>query len=127
MAYFLDISSPETYEAFKHSTQEVSAFRLRHKNAAERVHTGDKLLCYLTKLSRWFGVLEVLNGPYLDDSPIFYPEADPFVIKFKVRPLVVFDTNKSIPIYENGVWDSCRLQKITKKVHRPGPERSGLA
>src|SRR5216684_725344 len=115
MAYFLNLFSPETYEGFKRSDRQVSGFRLRQKNAAERVHAGDKLLCYLTRLSRWFGVLEVLSGPYQDDSPIFYPESDPFIVRFKVRSLVALDTDKSVPIYEDGLWNSLSFTKGHEK------------
>ena len=59
MAYFLDLFSPETYEAFSKSDRTVSGFRLRHQNAASRVKVGDKFVCYMTKLSRWIGILEV--------------------------------------------------------------------
>jgi hypothetical protein len=41
----------------------------------------------MTKLSRWVGILHVIEGPYVDDEPIFYPESDPFVVRFRVRPI----------------------------------------
>jgi hypothetical protein len=105
LSYFLDLFSPETYEAFAGSDQSISGFRLRHKNAAERVKPGDVLICYMTKLSRWFGLLEVLEGPFEDNTPIFYPDDDPFVIRFRVRPLVFLPIEKAIPIYEDAVWN----------------------
>ncbi len=111
MAYFLDLFSPETYEAFKRTPRDTSGFRLRQKNAAERVRAGDKLLCYLTRLSRWCGLLEVTSGPFMDDSPIFYPEADPFVVRFKVRPTIVLDIEKAVPIHEDAVWQSLSFTK----------------
>jgi hypothetical protein len=45
MAYFLNLFSPETYEAFGKSEQNVSGFRIRQKNAAGRIKKGDKLIC----------------------------------------------------------------------------------
>lgn len=105
MAYFLDLFSPETYEAFSRSEKNISGFRLRHQSAASRVSVGDKLICYMTKLSRWGGVLEVLEGPFRDDTPIFYPEDDPFVVRFRVRPDVWLPVAKAIPIHENAVWN----------------------
>ena len=105
MAYYLDLFSPETYEAFGKSARDVSGFRVRQWNAAERIHPGDKLVCYMTKLSRWFGILEVIDGPYKDDSPIFYPENDPFIVRFKVRPLIWLDKERAIPIHEDEVWN----------------------
>lgn len=40
---------------------------------AERVTPGDTFVCYLTRLSRWFVLLEV-EGPYEDETPIFVAE-----------------------------------------------------
>lgn len=109
--YFLHLFSPETYEAFGRSDHSVSGFRPRHKNAAERVRAGDKLVCYMTRVSRWFGVLEVLDGPFRDSTPIFVQEADPFVVRFRVRPIVWLAVEKAVPIYEAAVWNQLSFTK----------------
>ena len=85
MAYYLNLFSPETYEAFSKSNRDVSGFRLRQQNAASRIQIGDKFICYMTKLSRWIGVFEVQSECFSDDAPIFVPQDDPFVVRFKVR------------------------------------------
>ena len=105
MAYFLDLFSPETYNAFSRSDRSISGFRKRHTLAAGRVKPGDKLVCYMTKLSRWFGLLEMVEGPFQDDTPIFYSENDPFVVRFRVRPIVWLPVERAIPIYEAEVWN----------------------
>jgi hypothetical protein len=104
MAYFIDLFSPETYEAFRGCARDISGFRLRQKAIAERIHAGDFFVCYMTRLSRWFGLLEVIEGPYIDSKPIFIPENDPFVVRFRVRPLILLDPEKSIPIHNNEIW-----------------------
>lgn len=106
MAYFLDLFSPETYEAFSRSDRTVSGFRVRQRNAAEKINPGDKLLCSMTKLSRWVGMLEVVSGPYEDASPIFYGESDPFVVRFKVKPTIWLAKEKAVPIHEDAVWET---------------------
>jgi len=106
MAYFLDLFSPETYQAFKRSRQDISGFRHRHRFAAERIKPGDRLVCYLTKLSRWFAILEVVEGPFRDNTPIFYPEDDPFVVRFRVKPLVWLEPEKAVPIHRPEVWQT---------------------
>ena len=111
MAYFLDLFSPETYAAFKRSSQDISGFRFRHRFAAERIRPGDKLLCYLTKLSRWFGILEVVEGPFQDNTPIFHPEDDPFVIRFKVKPIIWLEPEKAVPIQNPDVWQTLSFTK----------------
>jgi len=102
--YWLDLFSPETYEAFGRSDRTVSGFRRRHLNAANRVKPGDKLVCYMTKLSRWFGILEVTDGPFQDNKPIFFADGDPFVVRFHVKPAIWLPVDKAVPIFEEEVW-----------------------
>ena len=106
MAYYIDLFSPETYDAFSESDRTVSGFRPRHRNMAQRIKPGDRLVCYMTKLSRWVGVLEVLDGPYNDSTPRFYEVDDPFSVRFHVRPLVWLPRDKTVPIHEPSVWNN---------------------
>jgi hypothetical protein len=105
MAYFLHLFSPETYEAFSRSNRTVTGFKKHHRDAAGRVKAGDKFVCYMTKLSRWVGVLEVLEGPYVDETPLFFREGDPYIVRFRVRPVVWLPIEKAIPIREDRVWN----------------------
>ena len=104
MTYFIDLFSPETYETFSKSDRSISGFRSTQSKSAERVRPGDKFICYMTKLSRWVGVLEVLEGPFTDDTPIFYEADDPFVVRFRVRPLVWLEKEYALPIKQDRVW-----------------------
>ena len=63
--------SPETFEAFTKSTRDISGFRPRQENTASRIKVGDKLICYMTKLSRWIGVFEVAWEYFKDETPFF--------------------------------------------------------
>ncbi|MCB9422921.1 MAG: EVE domain-containing protein [Ardenticatenaceae bacterium] len=111
MTYYVNLFSPETYEAFSKSDRTVSGFRLRQKNVAGKINVGDRLICYMTKLSRWIGVLEVIETYYEDDTPIFYLEKDPFVIRFKVKPTAWLAKERAIPIRDNRVWDVLSFTK----------------
>jgi len=114
MTYFIDLFSPETHEAFTRS-RDISGFRLRHKRVAERVSPGDMFVCYLTRLSRWFGLLEVLEGPFIDSKPIFLPEGDPFVVRFRVRPVVWLGIEKAIPIHDYTIWSGLPFTRGLEK------------
>jgi predicted RNA-binding protein len=115
MAYYLDLFSPETYEAFSRSARDVSGFRLRQESIASRIKIGDKLICYLTKLSRWIGVLEVVSQYYKDDTALFLATDDPFVVRFKVKPLVWLDKEHAIPIRDDEVWNTLSFTKEHEK------------
>ena len=106
MAYFLDLFTPETWQAFSEAGATVTGFRERQFGwARDRVNKGDIFLCYLTRLSRWCGVLQVESEAYLDESPIF-DDPDPFVVRLKVKPIVVLDPESAIPIYDDEVWST---------------------
>jgi hypothetical protein len=104
MAYYLNLFSPETYEAFGRSDRTVSGFRPRQRNIANRVRPGDMFVCYMTRLSRWVGLLEVSEGPFHESTPIFYAEDDPFTVRFRVRTVVWLSLEKTLPIHAEAVW-----------------------
>src|SRR5688572_26438076 len=96
MAFYTDIFSPETYQAFERSARDISGFRESEQAAASRIVPGDIFVCYMTKLSRWFGLLEVLSKPFVERTPIFYAADDPFVVRFRVRPIVWLPKEKAV-------------------------------
>ena len=105
MAYFLNLFTPETWTAFREHGAGVSGFRHRQRRmATDELKPGDVFLCYLVRLSRWCGVLEITSQAYSDDTPIF-ANPDPFVIRFKVRPEVLLEPEKAIPIFDDAVWN----------------------
>lgn len=105
MKYYIDLFSPETARAFRESDQTVSGFRIRQEKQANRIKPGDRFLCYMTRLSRFFSVLEVVEGPFIDDSPLFMPQEDPFVVRFKVKVICLHDVEHSVPIHDSALWD----------------------
>ncbi len=115
MAYYLNIFSPETYETFSKSDMSLSGFRKRQIHAAERIHPGDKFICYMTKFSRWIGILEVTKDYVIDESPLYYQENDPFVIRFGVKPMIWLNKEHTIPIREDEVWNTLSLTKGHQK------------
>lgn len=115
MAYFVSIFSPQTYEAFGQSDRTVTGFRARREAAAQRVQPGDKFVCYLTKLTRWVGILEVIDGPYRDATPIFAEEDDPFVVRFHVIASVWLPLERAVPIHDDEVWNGLSFTRGQSK------------
>lgn len=115
MAYFLDLFTPETWAAFRKQGGTVSGFRERQlATARDRIKPGDILLCYLVRLSRWCGALEVRSPAFTDSTPIFN-DPDPFIVRFKVNPLILLDLDRSPLILDAVVWDNLEETKgITK-------------
>lgn len=114
MAYFLDLFTPETWHAFRESGGTVTGFRERHWRQATRVKEGDIFLCYMTRLSRWCGILVAESKAYRDSSPI-RDELDEFTVRFTVKPLVTLDPEASIPIQADSVWNTLSITKNHEK------------
>ena len=109
MAYFLDLFTPETWKAFCEMGGTVTGFRERHRRLAfERVRPGDIFLCYMTRLSRWCGVLQAESGAYYDDS-LIHDDFAPYTVRIKVKPVVILENEKAIPIYDDRVWSTLTL------------------
>jgi len=108
--YYLNLFSPATYEAFSRSDRAVSGFQEKHHAVAKRVKAGDSLLCYVTKLSRWVGVLTVVDGPFIDATPIYAPD-DPFIVRFHVTPDIWLPIEKTIPIKDDVLWANLSFTK----------------
>jgi len=103
MNYWTDLYTPATYEKFLCSDRTVSRSRESQRQMARRVRPGDRLLCYMIYLSRWFGVLEVLEGPYEEPTSL-RPGNDPFRICFRVNTKVCLPVDQAIPIHEPDVY-----------------------
>ena len=81
---------------------------------AKRVKQNDIFLCYLTGLSRWCGVLQVESDAYLEEEPDQDALA-PFVVRFKVKPIVTLNAEKAIPIHDDEIWNTLTLTKEHKR------------
>ncbi|GAB3984205.1 hypothetical protein GCM10028806_58810 [Spirosoma terrae] len=115
MNYYIDLFSPSTYEAFINSNRDITGFRERQKGIANKLEVGDKLICYVTKLSRWVGVLEVTSKSFQDNDPIFVPISDPYIVRFKVKSTIYLPLEKGIPIDSNICWDHLSFTKQLPK------------
>ena len=117
MNYYIDLFSPETAKAFESSNKDISGFRISRKTYVNNrnIGPGDRFICYVTKLQRIVGVLEVKSNPFQDDKPIFVKENDPFVLRFNVQPIVWLPLEKAIPLHEDLIWNNLSFTKTLAK------------
>jgi len=117
MNYYLDLFSPETAAAFQNSVQDISGFRISRKSYVnnQKIGPGDRLICYLTRLQRFIGVLEITSKPFESDTPIFVKNSDPFTLRFKVKTLVWLPIEKAIPIHQDLLWNNLSFTKGRSK------------
>jgi hypothetical protein len=93
--YWLDLFSPETWQEAAKIGYTVTGFRRHRWKGLAKIEQGDIFVCYLTGLSRFCGLLEVVSEPFLDETPIW--KSDPFPSRVRTTPLVALQPTFSIP------------------------------
>lgn len=96
MNYWLGLFTPKTWQEFIDSGSDVSGFRESRWSAVQKIAKGDYLLCYLTGISRFVGLLEVVGKPFKDTKKIW--SDDSFPSRVKVKPLVKLTPETAVPV-----------------------------
>ena len=96
--YWLNLFTGTTWQEFLNRGAEVSGFRERRRKTVQQIKRGDYLLCYLTGVSRWIGVLEVVSAPYKDQTPIWKDEEFPRRVKVKIVAALTPET--AVPVLQ---------------------------
>lgn len=95
-SYWLNLYTGVTWDEFLAAGGEVTGFRSAQWKTVQQIKPGDYLLCYLTGVSRWIGVLEVVSEPFKDDTPIWREER--FPCRVPVKPLVTLTPETGVPV-----------------------------
>lgn len=96
--YWLDLFTPTTWQEFLDAGANVSGFRESRWKTLQKVKKGDYFLCYLTGVSRWVGVLEVISEPFKDTAQIWKDEDFPCRVKVKV--IAALTPTTALPVME---------------------------
>lgn len=96
--YWIDLFTATTWHEFVDAGGRVTGFREKRWNAVKRIKPGDLLVCYLTGVMRWIGLLRVMSPPYLDNSPIW--ESEVFACRLKVQPVITLSLDTAVPMSE---------------------------
>lgn len=96
--YWLDLFTGATWAEFKAAGSKVSGFRESRWNVMQKIKPGDYLLGYMTGISRFIAVVEVVSEPYKDDSTIWKDES--FPCRFKVKVVSELTPETAVPVFE---------------------------
>lgn len=96
--YWLDLFTGTTWQEFLDAGGTTSGFKERHRRALSKVRVGDYLLCYITGISRFVGVLEVISEPFEDTKPIW--SQDKFPCRVQVRKVIELTPETAVPLSE---------------------------
>lgn len=98
VTYWLDLFTGETWKEFLEAGGTVSGFRESRWNTVSKMKQGDYLLCYLTGVSRWIGLLEITGNPYKDEKPVWSRET--FPSRIPVKTIIKLTAETAVPVKE---------------------------
>ena len=96
--YWLNLFTHQTWQEFLAAGAKVSGFRENRWNTVQSMKPGDILLCYLTGVSRWIGLLEVTGPAFKDREPIW--SANEFPARIPVKLLAQLEPLTGVPVFE---------------------------
>jgi len=96
--FWLDLFTGKSWDEFLAAGGRVTGFRAGRWRIVQQIKPDDYLLCYLTGVSRWIGVLKAESEAFHDSTPIW--SDDEFPCRVNVQPHVVLEPEAAIPIRE---------------------------
>jgi hypothetical protein len=97
--YWVQVFSVDTWNEFVNAGARTSGFRLSRWGHLQKVRPGDYLLCYLSRVSCWVGILEAQSNGYLDNTTRIW-KAEIYPCRLDVRLLQSLPIEKAVPIRE---------------------------
>jgi predicted RNA-binding protein len=94
--YWVQVFNENTWREFLDFGGRVTGFRQTRWRYIQQVKMGDVLLCYMSRHSKWVGILEVDSAPYLDLTPIW--KEDLFPCRAEVKVIAALPIGDAIPI-----------------------------
>lgn len=96
--HYLALFSEETWNEFLETDCLVYGTTLNKQVRMRVVNQGDYLICYVTKLSLFVGLLEITSSPYIDDHRIW--KNDIYPVRVKVLPIYTLNVKNGVPVLE---------------------------
>lgn len=94
--YFLALFNEKTWNEFLSQKQMVYGTNKNKIENAKKVKKGDFLICYLSKISEFVGILIVTSDVYYDEFTIW--EDNVYPVRLNVQPVIVFPVERGISI-----------------------------
>lgn len=100
MTYYTALFSQKSWSEFRADGARTAGFRRPrpwNPKPFPALAPGDVLLCYVTGVQRWVGVIEILGTT--DDPRPIWSEGD-FSLRFDVRAVSALEVNEGVPMRE---------------------------
>jgi hypothetical protein len=98
-SHWLTVFTVESWQEFSGHGGDVVGFSERRWSSVQKFQEGDYFICYLTKISRFVGLLEAIGKPFIDSSEKIW-SSQVFPSRVPVRTLLTLEPSQGIPVQE---------------------------
>lgn len=95
-SFYLGLFTVESWREFKRHGGQLMGFNHNKAKTVERLNPGDRILCYLTKVSNFVGVMQVAGRCFIDHKPVWTDGV--FPVRLPVRILQELPLMQAVPI-----------------------------
>jgi len=99
LTYWLDLFTGKTWQEFLDAGGRATGFRESKWTTVQKIRPGDRLVCYLTGISRLVSVLEVTGDPFMDTTRLW--EDETFPSRVEVKSVVTLTPETAVPIFQS--------------------------
>ena len=92
--YWVDLYDIETWRESREHGLSLTGFAENMRATAEHIRPGDILLCYVVRVQRWVGALEVIERS--TDMTTVWTKAT-YPVRFTVQPIVALNIEQGVP------------------------------
>jgi hypothetical protein len=97
-SYWLTVFTVETWNEFLDHGGDVAGFSEARWSYVCNIRPGDYLVCYIMRISKFSGLLEVVGEPFVDRQPIWSSRV--FASRVPVQVLLKLEPDQGIPVKE---------------------------
>lgn len=97
--YWTAVFTVETWRETEAAGLAVVGFPANRWTAANRIHTGDVLICYLVGRAAFVGALEVTGPAYQAERPQIWSGAT-YPVRIPVRRITSVELERAVSVYE---------------------------
>jgi hypothetical protein len=103
--YWLDLFTGQSWQEFLDAGGDISGFSENRWKTLQKVRPGDYFLCYLTGISRFVGILEVVSNAFKDTTKIWKDNVFPSRVKVKI--IAALQPATAVPVKQLSDQLSC--------------------
>lgn len=97
--YYIITTSPENFEIDrKKSGFTVQGLKDKHKKTVQKWKSGDRIIYYINKISKFGAIAEIISGYYRDETKIWTENDELWPSRAKSKPIIILEKDEFMDV-----------------------------